>query len=696
MRMTAGQALKPSTCFSHAALVQMRGKKQSVYLTDFQVDQIQDMCNVLGTWTRHKLFQILHEHRGLFHAVNDIPPISSLKIASEQSLRQHLESGAFLRGDRDNKRPADFFGPREKQILALKLSRCLLEFFDSETTSPSWDSDKVYLVAPSGRFADPVLLAFAKLLLEIDLGVPIDLSQCQSREQQWGTLCQQAFNSERGGSGLFAEAVKGCLYLHLELRGESQNEQSRDSLRRIIQHKVRQRDGHGDDGTEHADFESHIQGTNFNELSQIQGKFTDRLPKRQRTDRTELRSCAGSINTPPVTRQSTPASTRASSTGPPHPNRMTVFRAREVPPGDRVSTSEIVRKLILDKLSDAEKEYAKFSIKDVSGRRFFDGSERGTALVIFRGLVPKPLQAVIRSREDSELFSNDSDDEEDLSMDLDTKFIGATQLYEPPPSVEIAADIIAIHGLNGHPYGSWLSKSAKPKMWLSDFLHEDAKNCRIIIYGYKSNIFDDQAHPRHELYTQAERLRATLKNVRNTPELEKRPIIFIAHSYGGLVLARTLIEDQTKQVPSLWATKALFLFACPSRGFHVQDILDTIQAEREASDQDPISDDKAEALVRRLGEGDFRNELSSYPNVISGKKVAKNLKSGVVRRDGPSVLAAPPNSVIIGLPSAAEEVIFTDKDHSDIVKFASRGDATYQDVKHRIQAEIASIMDAQR
>jgi hypothetical protein len=68
-------------------------------------------------------------------------------------------------------------------------------------------------------------------------------------------------------------------------------------------------------------------------------------------------------------------------------------------------------------------------------------------------------------------------------------------------------------------------------------------------------------------------------------------------------------------------------------------------------------------------------------------------KSGHVRRDGAPVMAAGSNSVILGLPSATEEVIHTDKDHSNIVKFASRSDSTYEDVKCRIQAEVASLKE---
>jgi hypothetical protein len=54
-------------------------------------------------------------------------------------------------------------------------------------------------------------------------------------------------------------------------------------------------------------------------------------------------------------------------------------------------------------------------------------------------------------------------------------------------------------------------------------------------------------------------------------------------------------------------------------------------------------------------------------------------------------MAAGPNSVILGLPGDIEEVIPADKDHSDIVKFASRSDETYEDIKCRIQSLVSNL-----
>ncbi len=54
-------------------------------------------------------------------------------------------------------------------------------------------------------------------------------------------------------------------------------------------------------------------------------------------------------------------------------------------------------------------------------------------------------------------------------------------------------------------------------------------------------------------------------------------------------------------------------------------------------------------------------------------------------------MAAAPNSVILGLPGDIEEVIPADKDHSNIVKFASRSDETYEDIVCRIRQLLADI-----
>jgi hypothetical protein len=69
---------------------------------------------------------------------------------------------------------------------------------------------------PLLSIGEPVLLAFAKLLLEIKFGEEIDLNECKEPLSQWAKLCTYAYRAELEGGGLYAEAVKGALYLPKE------------------------------------------------------------------------------------------------------------------------------------------------------------------------------------------------------------------------------------------------------------------------------------------------------------------------------------------------------------------------------------------------------------------------------------------------------------------------------------------------
>ncbi|OQV05948.1 hypothetical protein CLAIMM_10599 isoform 1 [Cladophialophora immunda] len=543
----------------------------------FAVSEIHDICQGLETWTEGRLFQILHEHHGLFNAHDDIPPKSNLRVTPVQSLDHFIKTGAFLRTHRDKSRPLYFFDLKMKQSLALKLANCLMAFLDSETTSPSWDSAKVFLLAPSGMnaqdrllyvtfksgnchwpnatvgFADPVLLAFAKLLLEIDLGKRIDLEESMSKLEQWAILCERAFEAERAGSGLYAEAVNGCLYLHRDL--QPTDEDPKAALRKAVYQRIvsrietalapltkdrkRRRSTSSNDSTSSTRDEA--RRSSYNPARSVPLFMNDSsLPYLSKRRRHHLPMKGKCIELQKErTQNSNGGPARYSNSG-----RLTVFRARQVDLQDQVPISKVITDIIFKKLSDIDRTSTKFTVEDITRSSVkysaSKSGKKGAALIAFRDVVPATFQAVTRSS-NSVVFSGDSDDDE-LSMDVDANFIGATQLHEPESKADIVADIVAIHGLNGHPYGSWLSKSSRPKMWLKDFLPADIPSCRIFIYGYKSNIFDEKTHPRHELFHQAERLNATLNNIRTAAE-SRRPIIFLAHSYGGLVLARVRCQS---------------------------------------------------------------------------------------------------------------------------------------------------------
>lgn len=100
-------------------------------------------------------------------------------------------------------------------------------------------------------------------------------------------------------------------------------------------------------------------------------------------------------------------------------------------------------------------------------------------------------------------------------------------------------------------------------MWLRDFLSKDLPHCRTMTYGYNSKLSTHgvdtimdygrglieelkKIRSTEEVSTGTDRLRG--RGIRLTAEssqqLRKRPLFFIAHSFGGIILAHVSCPSQ--------------------------------------------------------------------------------------------------------------------------------------------------------
>lgn len=100
--------------------------------------------------------------------------------------------------------------------------------------------------------------------------------------------------------------------------------------------------------------------------------------------------------------------------------------------------------------------------------------------------------------------------------------------------------IIAVHGLNGGPTKTWTTKKTE-KFWLADpeMLPKNMSNARILSYGYDASVtalFGRTSSNR--ILQHAHTLVAELVANRMLEGAMDRPIIFICHSLGGIVVKR--------------------------------------------------------------------------------------------------------------------------------------------------------------
>jgi hypothetical protein len=89
-----------------------------------------------------------------------------------------------------------------------------------------------------------------------------------------------------------------------------------------------------------------------------------------------------------------------------------------------------------------------------------------------------------------------------------------------------------------------------------------------MVFGYLADVVDGSDN-NLGVYQHAESLLLHLKNLR--PQIESRPLIFVGHSLGGLVIKQTLVlsSHRPMDLGILSSTKAVLFFGTPHRGSHV-------------------------------------------------------------------------------------------------------------------------------
>jgi predicted esterase len=125
--------------------------------------------------------------------------------------------------------------------------------------------------------------------------------------------------------------------------------------------------------------------------------------------------------------------------------------------------------------------------------------------------------------------------------------------YVFPSFLRLRSDhgsIIAVHGLGANVDWSWTWKDGDQYInWLreSNMLPAKAPKSRIMVYNYESRWHADAAKTRLQLC--GEELVRSVHDSDLRKGMLDRPIIFIGHSLGGLVVQHVSFRRKTLQMP---------------------------------------------------------------------------------------------------------------------------------------------------
>ncbi|CAG8712014.1 16380_t:CDS:2, partial [Acaulospora colombiana] len=240
--------------------------------------------------------------------------------------------------------------------------------------------------------------------------------------------------------------------------------------------------------------------------------------------------------------------------------------------------------------------------------------------------------------------------DQDLSIDCD--FNGLTPLNTPPK--DILADVVAVTGLAGHPYGSWKSHQSH-RMWLQDFLPRDLSGVRIMTFGYDSRIEANKGTSRMLDYA-----RFFVDQ------------LYIARSSKSVWLIRILLMISS-HFYSAGTISSYYIYWPLARWYLNYPGLRTEELEEMARDLIPDSEDTIDLLRKLRAGSEFLESQSEDIAEILDKM--KSSQTGKYERSGEEVQAVAPFAAFVNLRHEIQ--IPVPANHTDIVKFLSNSDPTY-------------------
>ncbi|KAI1211995.1 TPR-like protein [Annulohypoxylon truncatum] len=237
---------------------------------------------------------------------------------------------------------------------------------------------------------------------------------------------------------------------------------------------------------------------------------------------------------------------------------------------------------------------------------------------------------------------------------------------DSPDHAVAEIDIVAVHGLNfrnnpNHARDTW---TAGGNLWLQDFLPSKlTKPARVMLFSYNSSPAMDAAAIK--LDDHAKTLLQLLNIEReNAPQ---RPLVFVCHSLGGLVVKEALVEANLDTTCKciIEATRLLVFFATPHRGGNYAGIGEVVAKIFRVGSRKP-NNKLLDALKKNSDDATKRFEQSRHlyehclvVNFFEGESYG-NLGIIVDRA-----------SATLGLPGSREKQVATHADHSSICKFDS-------------------------
>ncbi|MEH1951992.1 MAG: AAA-like domain-containing protein [Nostoc sp.] len=233
-------------------------------------------------------------------------------------------------------------------------------------------------------------------------------------------------------------------------------------------------------------------------------------------------------------------------------------------------------------------------------------------------------------------------------------------------------DVIFVHGLGGHARGTWHPQELRndDNFWLT-WLAQEKPDLGIWSFGYKAEPFEWRGSTM-PLFDRASNLQEYLE----VYDIGKYPIIFIAHSMGGLLIKEMLRNAQTFQKKAvIQQTKGIVFLSTPHTGSHLANLVDKIGILARTT----VSVNELKVHIPQL-----RQLNEWYRQNVDSLEITTKVYFETKPTQG--FLVVDPDSANPGIKDVQPTA--TDDDHLSITKPKSRENLVYKGVSQFIKQQL--------
>jgi hypothetical protein len=251
-------------------------------------------------------------------------------------------------------------------------------------------------------------------------------------------------------------------------------------------------------------------------------------------------------------------------------------------------------------------------------------------------------------------------------------------------------DIVAVHGLGGHAFNTWTHRNNT--MWLRDSALDELPKARIYTFGYNSAVAFSRNTSSIRDYAAA--LLEALAAKRRAPEHRTRPIIFVCHSLGGIVVKQAIIKANNDSAAFSdmrdisQSVQGIVFLGTPHRGSSSADysrILSlAVNAVGRSAQVTRFTGSTRTDLLQalRTNSRDLLSIGEDFSRLADGFAIASFIETN--RMPGMDSLIVDDSSGFIGFPRE-RKIHLQDRDHREIAKYSSLRDVGLQSILSSIK-----------